>query len=466
MNNLYRLRFGSTVLHVKCLFGRLDRPRAPKVPHPYHSSSRKMRSNSFPASKRVRQLCIVALCTSLLGFFPPLNVIAQAPRGDAMALREHIGKGNLCLGRQQFQQAIAEYESALAIDSSSTIAKENIVLTHNNWGIYYFRQKKFDEARSEWDQALKLNPSDRNAKNNLVVLKNTLAKLGPPPAAPVATPAATPTPASPPTSPEKNSAASLQQAADKAVNDTLAPPGSQAAKVDEGPSAGVVLLTPGRQSNTPATTGTAVDAFTFSDSSSSPAHAGSQSNAGTTPGSTQNAATGATPSSTASGATIVKQTPAPTGAILLPSQILSGGANRSTAGEGTTSSAAHVNAAPSTTPSTTPNPISIPNPVPTPNSIPATNPVSVITFPASPVVPVSSSPASYSSPTPMAPNSASPGGNLESTLGALEMKVYGNTNKNMPILQRLEHLEKDTSSHTSSGSIADRIQALTKTYGL
>jgi hypothetical protein len=58
------------------------------------------------------------------------------------------------------------------------------------------------------------------------------------------------------------------------------------------------------------------------------------------------------------------------------------------------------------------------------------------------------------------------GGNLESTLGALEMKVYGSTNKNMPILQRLEHLEKDTSSHTSAGSIADRIQALTKTYGL
>jgi len=238
------------------------------------------------------------------------------------------------------------------------------------------------------------------------------------------------------------------------------------------------LLTPARQSNSPATTGTAVDAFIFSNSGSSPVDTSTQNTAGSTaPGSVQST-TMNRPSGTASGASMIKQTPAPTGAILLPSQILGSGANHSATATGSITPATHVGSASGMPP----NSMSVPNVVPVPSPPPAQNPMSVVTFPAAPVAPVampsSSPPTANSSSAFPTPSSSSlgfnggagagggGGGNLESTLGALEMKVYGNTNKNMPILQRLEHLEKDTNSHTSSGSIADRIQALTKTYGL
>ncbi len=345
-----------------------------------------------------------------------------------MAVREHIGKGNLALGRLQFEQAIAEYEQALSIDPTSSIARDNIVLTHNNWGIHYFRQKKYDDARNEWNEALKLNPSDRNAKQNLLVLKNTLAKLdqASSPAAGVSSPASSTAKASAsrPSTPEQTSAASLQHAADKAVNDVLAPPGSQAAKEDEGPAAGVVLLTPGHQ-NQSLGKASAVDAFTFSDSNVTP--------------------------------------PSSSGATLLPSQILSGAANHAPAATGNSSANAVLSTAPNSVP--TPSSVSASNSLPAPISVSAPNvvqPAAVVTFPAQPV-------SSYTPPPPIN-NQPSPasgaGSNLESTLAALEMKVYGSANKSTPILQRLERLEKDTNSHTNSGGIADRIQALSKIYGL
>ena len=55
---------------------------------------------------------------------------------------------------------------------------------------------------------------------------------------------------------------------------------------------------------------------------------------------------------------------------------------------------------------------------------------------------------------------------LESTLGQIEIKVYGVKKGDMPIIQRLEKLEQDTNSKIGTGSIADRIQTLAKTYGI
>ena len=76
--------------------------------------------------------------------------------------------------------AIDEYNAALDIDPGSQTAKENIVLAHNNWGIFLFHHNKYDEAKAEWDKALQMNPLDRNAKQNLAVLKQTLSRLAPP----------------------------------------------------------------------------------------------------------------------------------------------------------------------------------------------------------------------------------------------------------------------------------------------
>lgn len=114
---------------------------------------------------------------ALIAFSLPA-ALSEPNKLDMMSLREHVDRGNNLMARQQFQQAINEYEECLNIDPMSQIAKDNIVLAHNNWGIAYFRQRKYDDAKREWEQALKMNPYDRNAKNNLSVLKATMAKLG------------------------------------------------------------------------------------------------------------------------------------------------------------------------------------------------------------------------------------------------------------------------------------------------
>jgi tetratricopeptide (TPR) repeat protein len=80
--------------------------------------------------------------------------------------------------RSEFAQAIRAYESALDIDPMNQIAKDNIVLAHNNWGIAYFHQRKYEEARAEWEKALQMNAYDKNAKQNLAVLKSAMARMG------------------------------------------------------------------------------------------------------------------------------------------------------------------------------------------------------------------------------------------------------------------------------------------------
>ena len=103
----------------------------------------------------------------------------QMSAADATNARNHVNKGNYLLTHQQFQAALTQYEQALELDPMNSVAKANIVLVHNNWGIQYFHQRKYDEARNEWNASLKLSPTDHNAKNNLQILKTTLAKMPP-----------------------------------------------------------------------------------------------------------------------------------------------------------------------------------------------------------------------------------------------------------------------------------------------
>ena len=288
-------------------------------------------------------------------------------------MREHIYKGNTLLQRRDYDGAIAEYEAALLVDPSNTTARDNIVLTHNNWGIELFRQKKYDDAREQWNTALKLNPYDRNAKNNLNVLKTTLARLGP---------AAIPASADPKDQESANEG-------DTKSGPSIMPKGSRTAKEDNTPVPNAVVL--GRQS---------------SGSSTSAAVESSSNNTATTNG--------------ASG-----------GVVILNS------GNRSSGGSSSSSSSgAQIVASPS---------------------------VSSQTAPA-----VSSPPVSSATVTTSTSTSASTlgGANIDDKLSALESKVYGRASRDVPLLQRLERLERDTSSRPSLGSISDRVQTLLKTYGL
>lgn len=97
---------------------------------------------------------------------------------NTMKAREYLQKGNVHLTRYEFQQALDAYTECLLCDPNNRTAKDNIVLTHNNWGIWWFQKRKYKEARDEWEQALKLNPMDRNARANMQVLKVTLKQQG------------------------------------------------------------------------------------------------------------------------------------------------------------------------------------------------------------------------------------------------------------------------------------------------
>jgi hypothetical protein len=88
-------------------------------------------------------------------------------------------------------------------------------------------------------------------------------------------------------------------------------------------------------------------------------------------------------------------------------------------------------------------------------------PSNLSAFPATPT----SSAITVSSPS-SGGAAAGPGGNLEEKLEAIEIKVYGRSQRELPIFQRLEKLERDTNSRVGSGSIADRLQSLIKAYGL
>ena len=106
-----------------------------------------MKGSRLVPAIRVGALLLCALLTT-----PP--VYAQASKSDQMSTGEHIQKGNYFLSRMQFTEALGEYEEALRTNPGSSVAKDNIVLVHNNWGISYFRQKKYEEAEKQWREAL------------------------------------------------------------------------------------------------------------------------------------------------------------------------------------------------------------------------------------------------------------------------------------------------------------------------
>ena len=67
-----------------------------------------------------------------------------------------------------------------------------------------------------------------------------------------------------------------------------------------------------------------------------------------------------------------------------------------------------------------------------------------------------------------APASDSPlaGATIEEQLTAIEMKVFGKKQKNLPILKRLEKLETGTSGAVGEGTVQERVARLLHSYGL
>lgn len=115
-------------------------------------------------------LCLLAI--------NPVLVLAQSDRQTQLVIKQTIEQGNILMSKQLFKEALSEYERCLRTDPNNATARANIVLLHDNWGVYYFRHNQYQDAQIEWETALRLNPNDSKAKSNMLVLKNTLAKLG------------------------------------------------------------------------------------------------------------------------------------------------------------------------------------------------------------------------------------------------------------------------------------------------
>lgn len=387
-----------------------------------------MSSAGFPG----RAILCITLCLSPIplsvagaGAVMMLPLTAQpafADPLDTMKAREFLQKGNNHLNRYEFQQALDAYTECLLCDPNNRTARENIVLTHNNWGIWWFQKRKYKEAREEWEQALKLNPADRNARQNLQVLRVTLSRAG------------------------------VTEEGEKK-------PPPQKATSDFPPSQ-VIILTPGLKQGSGSTSsgaaiitgGTGAGTGTGG-AGGSAASTGAGAEAGSSSAATPSGAAlvggsgggSAQPADTGSGAAVIIKSSKTSTATTSGGDASAGGISTYTNGSsanpyatgtggGSTSSASSVNSYPDSTPGK---------------------------FTTAPAV----EPAPSASSTSTATAGGSQGENIEDMIGHIEQKIYGRKQDSLPIMKRLEKLETDTHGKTKSGTIKERIDTLRKSYG-
>lgn len=415
---------------------------------------------------------LVAISLTLIGSG---SAVAQVSAADAAIVREHVNKGNLFMGRGLWDQAIEEYEQALDTDPGSMVAKENLVLVHNNWGISLFQKHKYEEAKAQWEEALQMNPYDRNAKQNLSVLKATLARINTAPKPPVKPPAE-----------QKDGVAGKGAAGPGAPGNGTAGNGNggntnSAASTDgkdEATSSGPKMLNAPNTVNKP-------------DESSGAKVLGQSKSAEPTGEPAQ-----------ASGGVVLMNSgnqPQPSGGVVLMNS-----GNQAQTVPDVPAPPAVPPRAPEPPQVSAPPPMDLsspysfvetptktnaensspygfpanmgtsaarpPRPYIAPNVTPA-KPANAWSVPASvsgTVEPSSPSTPTYPSSTTSAPTTSSgeDAANLEDQLGAIEVKLTGKKQKNMPILKRIEKLETSISGKTSSGSLQERIDALRKSCGL
>ncbi len=394
-----------------------------------------------------------------------LLFLSTADAGTAPALgqeppymtqvREHINKGNGLLGRRLFAEAIGEYQKALDLDASNVAARHNIAETHNNWGIYWYGMRKYNDAMREWEITLELEPNHFNAKRNLVLLKQFAArqgiKLGQP--APENS-AGTDEPGSsgpggagssgPGSAGTSGSGASLRGGF---AGNNNAPPrsGMQGGKEDTTEPSAVMILTPNVKVGTGASSSS-------EDAGTSKPTAGA--NSGTGGGATGSGSSAtAAPVSTTSGrsASAVPQVdpnggpddfevaqppvqeeekPPPSKSKNKKKQKVAASETKSTENTGNDTNSA----------SQQPSKTAIPDNL---HSSSASNKWA----------PAVTKSAGGEEPT------------IEDELKLLENKVYGQV-QDLPVLKRLEKLEKDTSGKVSSGPIRERILNLRQHYGI
>ncbi|MBS1953939.1 MAG: tetratricopeptide repeat protein [Cyanobacteria bacterium SZAS-4] len=362
------------------------------------------------------------------------SAVAQVSASDAAVLREHINKGNVYMGRGQWDQAIDEYEQALDTDPGSMVAKENLVLVHNNWGISLFQHHKYEEAKAQWEEALKMNPYDRNAKQNLSVLKQTLARIQAAPKPPV------------------KPAAEMKEAGVKAGAD------------DSNSSGPKMLGQPNKPIATDASSsGPKMLNATKPDESSSGPKMLSQPKSEEQPSGAMIMSNHAQEVPNVPAPPAVPPTTPEPPQVMAPATPTIDMSSPYSFVDTPAAKAAAEGSSPYGLPTNLTAPTAHPRPYIAPPVTPPAKPVNAWSVPASVSGGETEAPATSAATTPSESDSSA---NLEDQLGAIEVKLSGKKQKNLPILKRIEKLEMSISGKANSGSLQERIEALRKSCGL
>ena len=139
---------------------------------------------------------------------PSVKVVANPSKEDGMpesvqdTVRTHLDHGRACLDKREYDDAIADYTKAIALDSNLAAAYTNRGLayekkdevdraiadytkaialdpnddldyTYAERGYAYQRKGEFDRAIADFRKALEIDPSNQLAKNNLKALGAT-----------------------------------------------------------------------------------------------------------------------------------------------------------------------------------------------------------------------------------------------------------------------------------------------------
>ena len=86
--------------------------------------------------------------------------IRDRPESVHETVSAHLDHGGDCLDKGKYDDAIAEYDKAIALNP-------NVVLAYTNRGLAYERKGDKEQAIVDYRKALEINPSDQLTKNNL-----------------------------------------------------------------------------------------------------------------------------------------------------------------------------------------------------------------------------------------------------------------------------------------------------------
>jgi tetratricopeptide (TPR) repeat protein len=96
---------------------------------------------------------------------PTVKVVATPSKGDGMpesvqeTVRTHLDHGGACLDKGKHDEAIADYDKAIALDP-------NFALAYSNRGLAYAKKGDVDRAIADYTKAIALDPNFADAYTN------------------------------------------------------------------------------------------------------------------------------------------------------------------------------------------------------------------------------------------------------------------------------------------------------------